>query len=182
MKTKREPTGKGSEAGSRGFRVTEMTLLASLAALAALGAVILTAFWIVSMVTDTSPPPSAESSRRPRISGAERGEAALPRDREPVVETSEIFAARDPFGSVRVGGQGTGGGSGDSAPSWARIIELISARRGAANVKIDERSFAATEGERFARHFRLVYASSGCATILFGDDLFTICEGERILK
>lgn len=192
MKTPRTPRDKESESDPRpgragGLRIAETRLLGSLAALAALGAVILTGFWVASLVREPSTTPDAggRPPASPPIAGEARGEGSKPREREPVAETSEVFASRDPFGSLAPGGGGSAGrgsGGGSSRPSWARAVELVAARRSGAQVRIDERSFTVDEGRRFAQHFRLLYTSSDCAAILFGDDQFTICEGERILK
>lgn len=187
---KRQRTPRDSQDGppgrAGGPRVAETRLLGALAALAALGAVILTGLWVVSLVgDDPSPSPPQLPRRSPPIAGQQPGAGSLARDREPVAETSEVFASRDPFGPLRPGDRGSGEVArpgGTSRPPWAHVVELAQARRGQAQVTIDDGTYTVSAGQRFARYFRLLYTSADCAAILFGDDQFTICEGERILK
>jgi hypothetical protein len=109
------------------------------------------------------------------------------------VETSELFAPKDPFDplistSSQAGGR-TAGSSARSSRGPAGIgerkvllVASTSRHGGSAEVRVDGTSYTVARGETFADHFKLLAASGDCVAMLFGDQEFTLCEGDEILK
>jgi hypothetical protein len=109
------------------------------------------------------------------------------------VETSEVFAPKDPFDplistSAEAGGRAAKGSSKASrgrAGVGERKVVLVAAssrRGGGAEVQVDGVAYTVTRGETFADNFKLLAASGECVAMLFGDQEFTLCEGDEILK
>jgi hypothetical protein len=109
------------------------------------------------------------------------------------VETSELFAPKDPFDplispNLAAGGRTAGASSKASrgrAGVGERRVVLVAAssrRGGGAEVQVDGVAYTVTRGETFADHFKLLAASGECVAMLFGDQEFTLCEGDEILK
>jgi hypothetical protein len=109
------------------------------------------------------------------------------------IETSELFAPKDPFDplistSSRAGGRAAGVSSKASkgrAAVGERKVLLVAAssrRGGGAEVQVDGVTYTVSRGETFADHFKLLAASGECVAMLFGDQEFTLCEGDEILK
>jgi hypothetical protein len=120
----------------------------------------------------------------------EQPESAVPRG---AVETSELFAPKDPFDPListdaPAGGRAAGASARSSrgrAGTGERKVLLVastSRRGGSAEVRIDGTSYTVARGETFADHFKLLAASGDCVAMLFGDQEFTLCEGDEILK
>jgi hypothetical protein len=99
-------------------------------------------------------------------------EAKSPGDAEPLplLETTQVFARRDPFGSVR-----GGGGAGVA-------VRLSEVNRTGVRIRVGGIVRQARIGERFAKSFRLLSLARGCAELLFGDEQFSLCEGDEISK
>jgi hypothetical protein len=108
------------------------------------------------------------------------------------IETSEVFASRDPFLPVVEPPPGDGEGTttpegfagGESRPLGGHRVRLVGVAEGTrgAQIQVNGTLHGVSEGEDFAASFRLLSISGDCATMLFGDDQFTLCEGEEILK
>jgi hypothetical protein len=135
------------------------------------------------------------------------GGAHIAKTTKSPVETSKVFASRDPFEPlVDIGGTdeavdrpgerfstGADEGKGDtrSTPfsesadgtnegTSVRVVDV--GDDATVDVDVEGRVFRVTKGDRFARNFKLLYVEAKCASMLFGDDQFTICEGERVSK
>jgi hypothetical protein len=153
---------------------------------------VLAAVWVTTRGEDR--PPDSVSSRtiapdEPPAS-IEQPESAIPRG---AVETSELFAPKDPFDplistSSQAGGRAAGATTKSSrgrAGIGERKVLLVastSRRGGSAEVRVDGTSYTVARGETFADHFKLLAASGDCVAMLFGDQEFTLCEGDEILK
>jgi hypothetical protein len=120
----------------------------------------------------------------------EQPTSAVPRG---AVETSELFAPKDPFDplistSTEAGGRAAGAStrsSGGRAGVGERKVLLVAStfrHGGSAEVRVDGTSYTVARGETFADHFKLLAASGECVAMLFGDQEFTLCEGDEILK
>jgi hypothetical protein len=150
------------------------------------------AFWLISGGEDRSRP--SESTRQ--LGAAEQPESIeQPANNVPggAVETSELFAPKDPFDPLTSASEGTGGraagasskASRGQAGVGERKVVLVAAtyrRGGGAEVQVDGVSYEVSRGETFADHFKLLAASGDCVAMLFGDQEFTLCEGDEILK
>jgi hypothetical protein len=97
------------------------------------------------------------------------------------VETSEVFASRDPFAPLvkdeKVGGES----SSDERDAKVVALEDVS-DDGSVRIDVNGSMHSVAEGEVFAENFKLLSVSGECASMLFGDDQFTLCEDEEILK
>ena len=98
------------------------------------------------------------------------------------VETSEVFASRDPFAPL-VKDEKAGGDTSSSDERDANVVALEDASDdGSARIDVNGSVHSVVEGDVFAENFKLLSVSGECASMLFGDDQFTLCEGEEILK
>jgi hypothetical protein len=120
----------------------------------------------------------------------EQSESAIPRG---AVETSELFAPKDPFdplistdatGAGRAAGASARSSRGRASAGERKVLLVASTSRhgGTAEVRVDGTSYTVARGEVFADHFKLLAASGDCVAMLFGDQEFTLCEGDEILK
>lgn len=151
--------------------------------------------WFVAPRGDVQSPP--DSSRVPEVTDGDP-EPEQPRALRGRVETTELFASKDPFAPLVPGAtsrgdavappaegatiktfsaDGTGVGS---RPGTA--IRLIETSGQVAIVSIDGTEFQVRSGDTFASHFQLLSVADDCATLLYGDEEFTLCEGEELLK
>jgi hypothetical protein len=150
--------------------------------------------WLTAGGQDRSP--TSKSSTR-QVGASEQPPASIeqPADNVPggAVETSELFAPKDPFDplispNLAAGGRTAGASSKASrgrAGVGERRVVLVAAssrRGGGAEVQVDGVAYTVTRGETFADHFKLLAASGECVAMLFGDQEFTLCEGDEILK
>jgi hypothetical protein len=160
--------------------------------LLALGTAI--AFWLIVGGGDRPRPPES-STRQTGATGQPPASIEQPADTVPggAVETSELFAPKDPFDplistSSQAGGRAAGASAKSSrgqAGIGERKVLLVastSRRGGSAEVRVDGTSYTVARGETFADHFKLLAASGDCVAMLFGDQEFTLCEGDEILK
>jgi hypothetical protein len=158
-----------------------------------LGAAVI-AFWLTAGGEDRSRT-SESSTRQLGATGQPPASIEQPADNVPVgaVETSELFAPKDPFDplistSERAGGRVTGASSKASrrrAVGGERKVLLVastSRQGGGAEVQVDGVAYTVSRGETFAENFKLLAASGDCVAMLFGDQEFTLCEGDEILK
>lgn len=160
--------------------------------LLALGAAVIV-FWLISGGEDRSRP--SESTRQLGAAGQPQASTQQPTNNASrgAVETSELFAPKDPFDPLTSASEGAGGrAAGTSSKAAAgqagvgeRKVVLVAAtyrRGGGAEVQVDGVSYEVSRGETFADHFKLLAASGECVAMLFGDQEFTLCEGDEILK
>jgi hypothetical protein len=123
------------------------------------------------------------------------------------VETSKLFASKDPFEPlVDIGGTqeatddtggrvSTGAGAGkndepstssseshDTASEGTSVSVVDVGADATVDVDVEGQVFRVTKGDRFARNFKLLFVNGKCASMLFGDEQFSICEGESVLK
>jgi hypothetical protein len=151
-------------------------------------------FWLTAGGGDRS---RQSESWRSRLGATRQAPASIeqPADTVPggAVETSELFAPKDPFDPListgsQVGGRAAGASaksSRDQAGIGERKVLLVastSRHGGSAEVRVDGTSYTVGRGETFADHFKLLAASGDCVAMLFGDQEFTLCEGDEILK
>jgi hypothetical protein len=114
-------------------------------------------------------------------------------DSRGAVETSELFAPKDPFAPLISTSEGAGGRAAGASTKASRgkagkgerrvvLVAASSRRGGGAEVQVNGVAYTVTRGETFADHFKLLAASGECVAMLFGDQEFTLCEGDEILK
>jgi hypothetical protein len=109
------------------------------------------------------------------------------------VETSELFAPKDPFDPL-ISSRSAAGDRTVSASAQASkdrsgvgennvlLVAASSRRGGGAEVQVNGIAYTVSRGETFAENFKLLAASGECVAMLFGDQEFTLCEGDEILK
>ncbi|MGH2817779.1 MAG: hypothetical protein ACRDJS_04890 [Actinomycetota bacterium] len=159
----------------------------------ALGAAAI-AFWLIAGDQDRSRT-SESSTRQPGAFEQPPQTIEQPADNVVggAVETSELFAPKDPFDSListssAAGGRAAGASSraskgGTGVGEHKVLLVAASSRRGGgAEVQVNGVAYAVSRGETFAENFKLLAASSDCVAMLFGDQEFTLCEGDEILK
>jgi len=144
---------------------------------------VLVAWWLLfGRGEGTSPEArssAAQSEQQLSDTGLPTSSDAQRRSATGTLETSEVFASRDPFaplvGSKDRGSQPPTGGRGN-------LVRLTGVLDDEAQVDVNGVVHTVAEDEVFAENFKLLSLSGDCASMLFGDDQFTICEGEEILK
>jgi hypothetical protein len=161
--------------------------------LLALGAGVIV-FWLTAGGEDR--PPTSESSTT-QSGASEQPPTAIEQPADNVaggaVETSELFAPKDPFDSListssAAGGRAAGASSkaskgGTGVGEHKVLLVAASSRRGGgAEVQVNGVAYTVSRGETFAENFKLLAASGECVAMLFGDQEFTLCEGDEILK
>jgi hypothetical protein len=150
-------------------------------------------FWLTAGGEDR-PRTSESSISQP---GASEQPPAIEQPAENVaggaVETSEVFAPKDPFDPLISPNSAAGGRTAGASSKASRgragvgerrvvLVAASSRRGGGAEVQVDGVAYTVTRGETFADHFKLLAASGECVAMLFGDQEFTLCEGDEILK
>jgi len=148
--------------------------------------------WLAWGGEETQPRSSASSQTRVESaedapSVTETSASEMPRG---ALETSELFAPKDPFDPVistetAAGGRAASASKASSGATGEREVGLVAAtarRGGSAEVTVNGTSYSVRRGETFANHFKLLAASGECVALLFGDQEFTLCEGDEILK
>jgi hypothetical protein len=151
-------------------------------------------FWLTAGGGDRSRHTESPTSRL-GATGQPPSSIEQPADNVPggAVETSELFAPKDPFDplistSSQAGGRAAGASATSSrgrAGTGERKVLLVAStfrHGGSAEVRVDGTSYTVARGETFADHFKLLAASGNCVAMLFGDQEFTLCEGDEILK
>ncbi len=161
--------------------------------LLALGAAAI-AFWLIAGGEDRARTPAA-SQAESEVS--EQAPASVDQPTQDVprgaVETSELFAPKDPFDPLISTSEGVGGRAAGASSKASRgqaavgerkvlLVAATSRRGGGAAVRVNGVSYEVSRGETFADHFKLLAASGECVALLFGDQEFTLCEGDEILK
>lgn len=152
----------------------------------------------------TAPPPSPVTTPIEAPTEDEDDEEQA-KPGKPPVETTEVFARRDPFEPVVDTAPAAPDGAAAPAPAPApeteggeddtdgaereptgrriRLIDVFERRRiPRAQIEVDGTVFTVREGEAFAASFQLLTVSGDCVSLLFGDDQFSLCEGEEIIK
>jgi hypothetical protein len=133
--------------------------------------------------------------------GATRGSKYTSRRLSALVETSRVYASKDPFEPLvesttpDVATDGIGGKVPTSAKkesseraattdeSTGSAVTLVDVKgTSQAQVDVAGKTYRVGRGERFAKSFKLLLVDGKCVSMLYGDDQFDICEGERISK
>jgi hypothetical protein len=148
-------------------------------------------------------PPKVEfpASTATGQTGATPGSKYTSRRLSALVETSRVFASKDPFEPLvesttpDVATDGTGGKVPTSAnkespgraattdESTGSAVTLVDVKgTSQAEVDVAGKTYRVGRGERFAKSFKLLLVDGKCVSMLYGDDQFDICEGERISK
>lgn len=153
-------------------------------------AALLAAAWFFVVRDRLAPPAATGAPAAVAIDAAEHSDAAPPEPaRDAPVETSEVFAPKDPFKpliEVDEVARGKDAKNGSEPQGDGLRIKLLDSfmekgtRR--VHVKVDSKVHPVDEGEIFASSFKLVAIHRSCAILLFGDDQFRLCEGDEIIK
>jgi hypothetical protein len=151
-------------------------------------------FWLTTAGGDRSSRPESSTSRL-GATGQAPASIEQPADNVPgggAVETSELFAPKDPFDPLISTSEGAGGRVAGASSKASRaqaggerkvvLVAATSRRGGSAEVRVNGTSYTVAHGEIFADNFKLLAASGDCVAMLFGDQEFTLCEGDEILK
>ena len=151
-------------------------------------------FWLTDGGENQSPRSESTTSRL-EFTGQAPASLEQPADNvaKGAVETSELFAPKDPFDPListqtqaegRAGGVSSRSSRGRSSTDQRKVFLVASTFRhgGSAEVRVDGTSYTVARGETFADHFKVLAASGDCVAMLFGDQEFTLCEGDEILK
>ena len=146
-----------------------------------------------------------QATPAPEVAPTPEPSEALP----PIVETFEVFSARDPFqqlvnesSDVAVVGDPTvDGGTATPAPTTGDpavntpsdstsedgttvVVEDVFVEDGVDSVLLTANGTAYTlvEGDTFATNWRVEAIDDPCVTLLYGDQARLVCEGESIRK
>lgn len=92
---------------------------------------------------------------------------------EAPVQTTELFASKDPFGPLHDDSPDAG----QSVGIGDRGLTLLATSGRSAQIDVDGALFELSEGDTFDRYFKLLEAEAKCAWLLYGDNQFSICGG-----